>query len=248
MRTPVPAGTAWMGHLPVDADANVLEAMRQAALGGERDAQFSLGVQHLEGMQGTRNFGEAARWLALSAQQGHPGAQTRLAALYEAGWGVPHSLTAAVRWLTAAAEQGYAEAQARLGEFYMGGWGVRPDHARALHWLQLAADAGHPTAQADLGRLLEQSAAGPAGPARLASAVTWYTRAAEQRQPDALYRLGHMLQHGLGTQQNLAEAARYYHLAAELGISEAEAALAALELASLSDEEGTDYVAPPPTC
>ena len=53
-----------------------------------------------------RNYTEAARWFRLAADQGNPGAQVKLALLYEAGKGVPQDNVQAHMWFNLAGAQG----------------------------------------------------------------------------------------------------------------------------------------------
>jgi len=54
------------------------------------------------------DYGEAARWLRLAAQQGLPSAETNLAYLYEQGIGLPLDYVAAYTWYSRAVVSGDA--------------------------------------------------------------------------------------------------------------------------------------------
>ena len=83
-----------------------------------------------------------------AAEQGHSGAQFRLAHAYLNGLGVPEEPAWAVHWLGKAAEGGHRDAQAALGAALAGGIGVPEDRVRAWSWLTIAERNGHPGAAA----------------------------------------------------------------------------------------------------
>ena len=51
----------------------------------------------------SQNDAEAARWLHLAAEQGHPNAQINLGIMYKAGFGVATDLVQAHKWFNLAA-------------------------------------------------------------------------------------------------------------------------------------------------
>ena len=79
------------------------------------------------------------RWYRLAAEQGHPEAQFRIAAMYHSGRGVPKDYDEAARWVRLAAEQGHVVAQYGLGDMYDQGQGVAEDAVNAYAWLSIAA-------------------------------------------------------------------------------------------------------------
>ena len=80
--------------------------------------------------------------MAIAANAGDPDAQFRLAALYQAGRGVPQDDVSAFKWTRAAAVQGHLEAQVQLGALYQMGRGVERDDKEARLWLTKAAERG----------------------------------------------------------------------------------------------------------
>ena len=88
------------------------------------------------------DFARAASEMAIAANAGDPDAQFRLAALYQAGRGVPQDDVSAFKWTRAAAVQGHLEAQAQLGALYQMGRGVERDDKEARLWLTRAAERG----------------------------------------------------------------------------------------------------------
>ena len=97
-----------------------LKPLAARAEQGDADAQFQLGMQHLNGI-GLPHYIHA---------ESPGGAGTR----YE----ISRNYFAAARWLGAAANQNHAEAQYELAGLYMTGEGVRPSPKEALRWFRAA--------------------------------------------------------------------------------------------------------------
>ncbi|MCL2148656.1 MAG: sel1 repeat family protein, partial [Methanomassiliicoccaceae archaeon] len=55
-----------------------IEGIRRRAEGGDAVAQYEIGMMCLEGEGVPQDDAEAVRWIRLSAEAGHPPAQTRL--------------------------------------------------------------------------------------------------------------------------------------------------------------------------
>lgn len=122
------------------------------------------------------------------------------------------------RDLLNSARMGVREAQYELGLMYAQGIGGAPDKKEAVAWVSQAAEKGLAAAQYLLGT---QCAAGFSGQKDDAAAYTWFARAADQGHARALYRLGRMQE---SAQPELAAA--QLRRAAELGVAEAQLALA----------------------
>lgn len=84
------------------------------------------------------DYSTALSILSSLANQGDPGAQSRLGAMYSDGIGVPKSEATAAEWYLKAAEQGDVFAQSKLGAAYARGLGVPLDYVRAFMWLDVA--------------------------------------------------------------------------------------------------------------
>lgn len=68
--------------------ATAFERFREAALEGNANAQYYLGVMYADGQGTQTNFAEAARWYEKAAAQNQPDALYKLARLYAIGLGV----------------------------------------------------------------------------------------------------------------------------------------------------------------
>jgi TPR repeat protein len=144
--------------------------------------------------------------IRLTATLGLAAAQVQLGLRYGAGEGVPQDDAESARWLRRAAEQGDCAAQTLLGPIYLDGRGVPQDGPEAVRWLRRAAAQG----AASDGR----------------TAWGWVSRARLVRERTGLsaqLMLGHVYEAGYpGVEQDDAEAVRWYRLAAEHGLGEAQ--------------------------
>ncbi|HBU87176.1 sel1 repeat family protein [Acinetobacter oleivorans] len=67
----------WLDITP--NDRNAMWCYLRAALRGNADASFKLGIGYLNGQFGLdKNYSEAEKWLKKAASQGHPDAEHRL--------------------------------------------------------------------------------------------------------------------------------------------------------------------------
>lgn len=159
------------------AEANTVQALRDAAIGGSVEAQFNLGVLYEKGDGVPRDHKEAISWYRMAAEKGFPRAQNNLAVMYLRGKGVPQNDLIAFKWFHKAAEQGYAEAQNNLGVMYQQGRGVQKNLVSAINWYRRAAEQGDAMAQYNLAFCYHNAQ----GVGRnIDEAAKWYRLAAEQ--------------------------------------------------------------------
>ena len=139
-----------------------------AALAGDANAQYLLGLQFWRGRGVARDDATAARWYASAAAHNHADAMTDLAAMYRLGEGVDKDTARAFSLLMQAAEMDNATAQFDLGQAYQQGVGVTKDMIRARYWLE-RADAAEATLEAIRRPALAKAESGiePTSPSRL---------------------------------------------------------------------------------
>ncbi|GEM_PF-422346 len=159
------------------------------------------------------------------AEQGQQWAQRRLAAMYEAGKGVPQDFTEAVKWYRLAAAQGNTPAQYSLGQAYENGKGVPQDYEEAVKWYRIAAAQEDDWAQMRLGSMYAE---GKGVPQDYEQAAKWYRLAAAQGNAAAQYSLGREYEKGQGVPQDYEQAAKWYRLAAAQGNPSAQMNLGAM--------------------
>jgi TPR repeat protein len=77
-------------------------------------AQYNLGLIYGKGKGVSKNYSKAYRWWKLAANQGHGKSQTNLGWMYEMGKGVPKDVYKATKWYQLASDQGLVKAQEKL--------------------------------------------------------------------------------------------------------------------------------------
>lgn len=77
-----------------------------AALRGEKEAQFEVGVMFERGIGIDLNQSQAAKWYEKAAIQGHIDAQYNIGIMYAGGRGVEQNDQFAMMWLASSAKQG----------------------------------------------------------------------------------------------------------------------------------------------
>jgi TPR repeat protein len=93
-----------------------IASLREAAVGGDAEAQFALGEAYETGELVGPDLAWAARWYGRSAYGGYSEAQYRYARLKMEGRGLPRDREGAYRWLALAARQGHGEAERARAE------------------------------------------------------------------------------------------------------------------------------------
>lgn len=161
-----------------DGTTRAIKWYRMAAEQGHNDAQYSLAELLLR-----MNDRNALKWYKTAAGQGNENAQTRLAQLYEENhaWKVKWLVKddrLAMKWYKVAAEQGSARAQHKLGEMYETGRGIS---RRKRNFDDLR---GTPACGKE--RIMDDCT----------NPLTWYRRAAEQDDNDAIRRIGDAYENG----------------------------------------------------
>lgn len=76
-----------------------------ASFYNDSEAQYHLGRIFAEGLAGSKDFQQAARWFHLGAEKGHIGAQARLGQLMFNGDGVPKQVPRGLMWIELAAKR-----------------------------------------------------------------------------------------------------------------------------------------------
>jgi TPR repeat protein len=164
--------------------------LEQSASRGEPKAMAILGVISLVGHGGqSRNVEAGRQHLQQAADAGDAKAAYVLASGYITGWAGRVDLAAGARLLRRAAERGDTEAMFQYAIMLIKGTGVEKNAVEGETWMLRAAELGHPGAQSEFGsaRLTDylHQVTTDAAPA-----VAWLSRAAEQGETDAMFRLG----------------------------------------------------------
>ncbi len=206
-----------------DWDVALIHAERAAA-GGEARGATMAGHILLNGLS-SRGLEEdsAIRWLRRAGEQDEPDALVILSRLATAGRGglAPFQARA---FLARAAEAGDIRAAHEYGLYLMseGDPGAAP---AAIDWLRLASEAGRTEAMLDYAEALGDWVHGPQD---LASARTWYARAANNGHGLAAAIAGAMFLEGEGGPADAERGVNLIRLGAELGEPAAMGSMALL--------------------
>ncbi len=157
-------------------------ALRSAALKGDPNAAYEIGLRYAEGKGVVSNFDEAAKWYDRAAQAGVVPAIFRLGTLYEKGLSVKKDIDIARRYYMQAAERGNAKAMHNLAVLDADGGGKGANYKSASQWFRKAADRGVADSQFNLGILY---ARGIGVEQNLAESFKWFSLAAAQGDTDA---------------------------------------------------------------
>ncbi|HWA21709.1 MAG TPA: hypothetical protein VG735_04865 [Caulobacterales bacterium] len=171
-----------------DATAPALE---EAALRGDRSAQYQLALQRFDDAQPM----QAVALLRRAAEQGYAMAQYRLAKAYERGEGVPVNKQQARRWTEKAALAGNAKAMHDLGVYMASGLGPALDEAAAFAWFKRAAELGVSDSQFNVALMYLQ---GRGAEPDTEQAYYWFQVAASAGDQDAAARAA-MIERQLGS-------------------------------------------------
>lgn len=127
-----------------------LSYLEKAAEMGSLKAQWSVGVDYLNGNGEMHDDQQAIHWLSLAADSGYAPAEYKLGAIYEQGIqnSVARDPVRAVQLYKAAADQRNGDAELALGLDYELGSGVAHDRPLAIAYLRRAATHGQANATA----------------------------------------------------------------------------------------------------
>ena len=194
----------------------------------EGTAEVMLGFVYEKGDCVPKDDDEAMRWFRKAAEHGNAGAQDHLGRGYMIGNGVPKDTAEAIKWFQLAASAGNKDAQGALKK--LTGQVIKS----AFDELRAKAENGDAKAQLSLalaysnwkGTLfIAWRAALPEGvlvPKRMAEAIKWFRKAADQGYSAAEYCLGLAYEYGDGVPKDDAEALKCFRKAANHGLPEAQ--------------------------
>lgn len=178
----------------------VPEALRSAALQGDAQAAYEVGVRFADGRGVEANQATAMKWLSLAAARGSVPAAYRLGTIYEYA---DRNAVEARRLYAWAAERGNLRAMHNLGVMATEGLDGQPDWAGALKWFRKAAELGLADSQHNLGVIY---ARGLAGETNLLEAFKWFAVAAAQGDTSSARKRDEVARRSDGASLNRAQA------------------------------------------
>jgi TPR repeat protein len=195
-------------------NAEPLEAVQQAAEGGELTAQHYLGFIYSNGGRVVTDGPQAVKWYLRAGNAGYAPSFNNLGLMYQRGVVVPHDHAKMLEYYHRSAEAGNAQAELNLGIIYRDGAGIARDYGEAMKWFRRAAAGGNVQALALVGRLYRFGHGVARDPAE---AIKWFNQGAAQGDALAELNLGLLYE----AEGNVAEARKFFHRAAEQGDPEA---------------------------
>ncbi|MCE7028335.1 tetratricopeptide repeat protein [Jiella avicenniae] len=190
---------------------------KAAASAGNSEAQFRYAMMLIEGSAVKQDEAQARDLMKAAAEAGLPLAEYNFAQMLietsPAG-----GFAEAARYFQKAASAGVAEAQYAMSQLYANGRGVTADPARARAFLHAAALNGFTIAQIEYGIWLIN---GKGGPAKPEEGFRFLRYAADLGNAIAINRVAHLYKDGIGTEPDLAAAAKWAVLAKRMKNSDA---------------------------
>lgn len=157
-----------------DPDAAAAQ-LRQAALGGDVNAQFLIAQMYVEGRVFERDSAMGFHWFMVAANSGNALAMNMVGRCFELGQGTPLDLGLAAVWYRKAAEHDLDWGMYNFANLLATGRGIAADSQRALQLYLRAAGLGHAKSMNLLGRYLEE---GQEIERDVAAAHEWYRKSA----------------------------------------------------------------------
>ncbi|MGA3268256.1 MAG: tetratricopeptide repeat-containing serine protease family protein [Verrucomicrobiota bacterium] len=232
---------------------NALHWLYEAANQGQAEAEFYAGMCCVAGITNatvsipdngpTNEISDSSfsnpgvvDWIRKSAEHGYADAQFALGGMYERGLGLPISGSEAVNWLRKAADQGSAEAELSLGRIFSEGKIVPKNVPESIKWYRKSAEQGSVFGQLALARIYYY---GIGAATNYSEALKWLGNAETNYNGGvAAYQLGSHYSNLASTTNDLAQAAKDYHVALGLYLVAAEDGFgpAAFRLAEMYDD------------
>ncbi len=113
--------------------------MRQAAEGGNAEAQYNYGICYQQGIEVVQSDSIANIWFLKSASQGWKDSQFKIAYSYANGRGIKQDYTQAFRWSLKCAEQNDPECMFNVINCYMNGFGMPKNIDSVINWARRLA-------------------------------------------------------------------------------------------------------------
>lgn len=165
------------------------------------------------------DLGTAFRMRTELSAQGDPRATFNLALMYRDGQGTTPDKALAIQLFRKASASGLAAAQYSLAQLHEAGDGLPRDFQEAARLYRLAAEGGDADAQNNFGLMLME---GRGVERNHQMAIQWFEKAVAQWHTEAMMNLATILDSGEAGPPDLVRAAKFYRVAAERNIPEAQ--------------------------
>ena len=208
---------------------------------GNALAMYDLARMYADGLGREPDQGATQEWYTkalaafhtVEAEKPYHYVEYRIGKMYAAGLGCEQDYNKAAEWLRMSADEGNKYAQYSLAGLYYRGQGVAQEYERALVLYQDSAAKGFPYASYELGKMYRDGIGTITDKDKSAyhfnTAFSGFRSLENKSHDDKLqYRLGWMLENGVGADQSIPAAMEYYEKAAGVGNPHAQYALAKL--------------------
>ncbi|MBX9737381.1 MAG: hypothetical protein K2X32_10695 [Phycisphaerales bacterium] len=189
--------------------------LRRALKSDLVNAYHVLGVLLVEEVATPESIKEGLALFEVAISRGFTDSLNRLGDAYYHGWGLKRNMIMALRMYTRAVEAGDYTNLSFLGEMHAEGWGCVKDERRAMKYYALGIKHNVAACFTNMGFMYEHGR-GVFLPRR-AKAVEWYRKGAALGCPAAMANLGACYERGRGVRKNIAEARKWFMMAAEAG-------------------------------
>lgn len=206
------------------------ELFQSEAENGNALAMFDIGRMFADGLGREIDVSKAYEWYqkALAAfykvEDKKPWKYTeyRIGKMQLQGLGTEESYEEAFYWFTLSAEQKYKFAEYSLGGLYYRGQGVEQSYIKAFNLYLRSAKQGFPYADFEVAKMYDDGVVTYKNEKEsnkyFHSAFIGFEKLEKQSNDDKIqYRLGWMLQNGIGTEKDIERAKKYYEKSAKLG-------------------------------
>lgn len=183
------------------------------------DASLWLSNRYWNGDEHPKDRCESMRYLSLATEMGQPQAMLNMGFAREKGEGcLPISFEDAFKWFQRAADAGSIDAREQVGRMLFYGRGTGRDFAGALRYFE-ESETSYSDSMAAW--IYSKGLHNPQNVPDYRKGFTLARRAADAGNVFSMRNVGLMYLYGLGVEQNLSEAFRWYGKAAESGSTEA---------------------------
>jgi len=229
-----------------DTERNFNKAFRlfeKEAYAGNALAMHDLARMYTDGLVAARDPNAAHDWyakaliafIAVEDKKADRYIEYRIGKMYAAGLGTDQDHSKAADWFRVSSDQGYKYAQYYLAGLHMQGKGVTQDHSAAYELYAKSAAQDFPYASFELGKMCKD---GVGTQTDQAASALHFHKAYQglvllelQSHDDKLqYRLGWMLENGVGIEKDAYAAMKFYEEAAGVGNIHAQYRMANLLL------------------
>ena len=221
-----------------------MEIFKSESVKGNVLAVFDLGRIYADGLGVDMDIDKAQKYYAKALEgfsfvenkKPWKYTQYRIGKMFAQGLGIEQNYENAAEWFEKSSSQKYKFAEYSLGGLYYRGQGVEQNYGKAFELYQQSAKQGFPYADFEVAKMFRDGIGTGKNEKQsniyFKKAFVGFEDLEKQNRDDKLqYRLGWMLQNGIGTEKDIVRAKEYFQKSAKLGNTFACYSLAKIILA-----------------